>query len=805
MFQKNSKTQFSLAFRLFISFTILLSAYLLATDLAFAKKTNFDHDKTGYILSGSHQRVTCETCHLRGIFKGTPKQCQDCHSRISLIGATKKHANHIQSSDSCDDCHTEISFNNAAVDHSNVTGSCFECHNSTTATGKPSNHVKSSDSCDNCHSTRAWTPARFDHNNITQACSSCHNGIIATGKNANHIASSDTCNDCHLSFTTWEGANVHRGITDNCNRCHNGSVAGAKTKAQAVPTHIISSTVCEDCHSNTKFDSFKGANVHIGVTDNCNRCHNGSVIGATTKAQAVPTHIVSSTVCEDCHSNTKFDSFKGANVHQGVIDNCNRCHNGTVAGATTKAQAVPPHITSSNVCEDCHAGFSTFKGANVHVGVSDNCFRCHNGSVIGAKTKAQATPTHIPSSNVCEDCHSNTKFDSFTGANPHQNVTGNCFSCHNGTIPNALSKAQAVPPHIPSSTVCEDCHTGFATFKGANPHKNVTGNCFSCHNGTIPTALSKAQAVPTHIISSNVCEDCHKSFITFQGADVHSGVVDNCVRCHNGTVPGATSKAQAVPPHISSSDICEDCHKSFTSFKGANPHVGVTGNCFSCHNGTSATAIGKNAAPTLHVPSSNTCEDCHTGFTTFKGAKYDHAGVTTCAKCHLTQAPLGGGHSTSTQCEICHTFSPKSWTVIIFKHADVASPGNCLECHRNDKNGGHFSTTLVCDACHSSAGRWRDKVRYDHNSANYPGDHGANISRCQQCHTGNSALISWPNLATYKPDCAGCHAGDYKASQHPKNTGGGNYSVSELRDCSGACHLKGKSAKSNEHRPTGEF
>ena len=44
--------------------------------------------------------------------------------------------------------------------------------------------------------------------------------------------------------------------------------------------------------------------------------------------------------------------------------------------------------------------------------------------------------------------------------------------------------------------------------------------------------------------------------------------------------------------------------------------------------------------------------------------------------------------------------------------------------------------------------------------------------------------------AAYKPDCAGCHAGDFKAGEHKKYTSPTTvyYTVSELRDCAGACH-----------------
>jgi hypothetical protein len=39
------------------------------------------------------------------------------------------------------------------------------------------------------------------------------------------------------------------------------------------------------------------------------------------------------------------------------------------------------------------------------------------------------------------------------------------------------------------------------------------------------------------------------------------------------------------------------------------------------------------------------------------------------------------------------------------------------------------------------------------------------------------------------PDCAGCHASDFRSGPHKKvDSPQINYTVSELRDCSGACH-----------------
>ena len=41
--------------------------------------TGFDHLTTGFLLTGLHQDVRCETCHIKGIFKVTPRDCATCH------------------------------------------------------------------------------------------------------------------------------------------------------------------------------------------------------------------------------------------------------------------------------------------------------------------------------------------------------------------------------------------------------------------------------------------------------------------------------------------------------------------------------------------------------------------------------------------------------------------------------------------------------------------------------------------------------------------------------------------------------
>ena len=63
-----------------------------------------------------------------------------------------------------------------------------------------------------------------------------------------------------------------------------------------------------------------------------------------------------------------------------------------------------------------------------------------------------------------------------------------------------------------------------------------------------------------------------------------AGVTGNCASCHNGTT--ATGKNAT---HIQTNTLCEDCHRT----SGWIPvtrvdHANVIGTCFSCHNGSTA-------------------------------------------------------------------------------------------------------------------------------------------------------------------------------------------------------------------------
>lgn len=713
---------------------LLLGLYLvtLPSYAADTKAKKFDHDKTGFVLTGGHTKLACDTCHIRGIFKGIPKRCEGCHANVSQISATKKSATHIQSTSTCDDCHLDTAWKPARVEHASVMGSCKDCHNGVKATGKSDKHVVTTASCDECHGTTAWLPTGFKHSGVTTGCFSCHNGVIAKGKHRDHIQSDNNCENCHQdptfkSFKVPGGRVDHSTFKTGCVSCHNGTAA--KGKSAASPKHISTTDTCESCHNVTTFKPYRVMD-HSAATGTCVACHNGTTV-----------------------------------LGSGV----------TIVG---KQQAPRPHPQSADTCSDCHKSFTSFVigsggGKPDHTNLT-NCVSCHNGTV--ARGKSAAVPPHIAitTDSACESCHNTNSFRPSTRVD-HSLVSGTCVSCHTGAITLASGvvikgKNQGHDTRVGStSNVCEDCHRSTTSFSGATgkDHTGITGNCVSCHNGT--TAKGKLQGPNrSHLLATtNVCEACHNtsSFTTSWRVD-HTQVTGTCESCHTGQnfngvlIVGKNNGRNGK--HIATNNACANCHNTTNALFTPNvrfDHGSTTGTCVSCHSGNVSISRGVitgklTGSNKFHMATTNNCDVCHTVGSTWAittAANVKHSDVLgTCASCH-------GG-----------SLAGKTATLKVKTMADDPTPP-------------HFTTSQPCELCHTTTS-FRNTVRYVHSSPNYPGDHRTPIA-CTTCHTTNTgAFVNYPNQAIYKPACAGCHAGRYSPGDHR------NATVSTNRNCAGSCH-----------------
>lgn len=266
-----------------------------------------------------------------------------------------------------------------------------------------------------------------------------------------------------------------------------------------------------------------------------------------------------------------------------------------------------------------------------------------------------------------------------------------------------LTGAHAVTP-------CDTCHIG-------GQMAGTPKNCDYCHRAGSRIA---ATVMPVrHIQTTEPCDNCHRSAITWAGARFsHVAVAPGtCQICHNG------GTAMAKPTgHIATTSSCDQCHRTVAWVPAGYNHVGVVpGTCTNCH-GISAT--GK---PAGHVATTASCDQCHrTG--AWLPATYDHTGVVagTCNNCHR---PGGSG---------------------------LAEPNNHIPYQVNLLNGASMS----CDACHTSTTTFTAQ-RMNHN-----GTPGNGSGWCKGCHvTGTNYLGTMQKRAlthessTGVTDCSqsGCH------------------------------------------------
>lgn len=276
--------------KLFMSVLMLLSLSVFSMFAVAAQETaqssrDFNHMTTGFPLTGLHLTTECSSCHVGGVFKGTPRNCSGCHAKGKRVVATAMSAQHLVTTEPCEVCHTNtVTFYGAKYNHGKaVVGQCARCHNSLIATGRPASHTagkKATSSCDSCHRTYAWTPASWNHTS-GGACSSCHNGVTATGKSTGHIATTDECNNCHTTQLTWLGAlgakpanHIPYNASAACSACHTGG-----TVVTGATLHAYVSTVCKTCHNSTPVYLGKMTRKTLGnhkgstASQDCTSCH----------------------------------------------------------------------------------------------------------------------------------------------------------------------------------------------------------------------------------------------------------------------------------------------------------------------------------------------------------------------------------------------------------------------------------------------------------------------------------------------------------------------------------------------------
>jgi hypothetical protein len=418
-------------------------------------------------LSGRHRAVACADCHINGVFKGTPTECQvchwqrkqddlyktklgiecgKCHTTMGWLPSTWKMGvetgfqltgNH--KARACDECHPKLQFEG-------VSPACFSCHSGNYKSAKDPNHVAAGfpEDCSICHTTSGWQSGHFDHSSF---------GFSLTG--AHKTA---PCASCHPK-------NRYEGTPGDCYACHKSDYDGTKNpdhRASAFPTD------CTQCHTTATFST--------GAFN-----HDTTGFPLTGAHKAVD--------CSLCHPNGRF---------QGTSSECYSCHKSDYDGV-----ADPNHRSAgfSTDCTQCHTTTSFKSSSFTHDSTGfplegahkqAQCYQCHKNG------QYQGTPTD------CYSCHRND----YEGAqSPNHKAAGfpvDCSFCHK---PSDYSFSQGHFEHtaFPTSSgahshfSCSDCHT--------NPSNFAQFTCTFCHSKS--STDSRHASVPGYKYEDRFCYACH--------------------------------------------------------------------------------------------------------------------------------------------------------------------------------------------------------------------------------------------------------------------------------------------------------
>lgn len=486
-----------------------------------AAAPKFDHERTKYPLTGAHDTVTCNSCHL-------PKK-----GAVITLAASGKPV----------PVYTDLPF-----------AECSSCH-ADPHTGK------FGAKCATCHVTSSFRridKSNFDHertryplrgDHAAVACAKCHAPGEA-GKKPPYAQ----CVDCHRQ-DPHAGTATLAGAKVDCAACH--KVDGWAPATMTLAEHAKSRYPLDGKHRDVK----------------CGACHQkrpAGVVNVSSLGTAGVQLRPAFARCRDCHADDHGDQL-AARADKGA---CESCH--AVAGWTPATFGRKEHGQlrlaldgrhADAKCAACHGAerkdlpavrnVAALGKAKVAVKLGDaECVSCHVDVHDGRYAKG---PRAVKEG--CAACHDARAFrpstmalgaharDVFPLEGGHRATP--CVACHAELERRAggsfllLAKQPAMPPltlTVPKRA-CSDCHAKASPHGDQFAHRKDGGACEGCH--------SDATFAPADRFD-------HDKDAGFSLAGAHAKVA--CAKCH---VPSSAAAATRIVYRPLSSK-CESCHDDAT-------------------------------------------------------------------------------------------------------------------------------------------------------------------------------------------------------------------------------------------------
>jgi hypothetical protein len=417
----------------------------------------FDHGLARYALTGQHQAVACEKCHLGSPPKWKPLEfstCESCH-RDPHRGQFKPRA--------CTTCHDTAGWAVAAdamrrthpglsLANGHARVPCAECHDR--GNNKP---PSKGSKCESCH--RQVHVARFGNR-----CESCHASIrwIGLPESVGRESHAKTrypltgkhadvgCVDCHPRSRPLTSR--YRNLAfEACASCHADKHEGAfknRNRGECKQCHTVGGFTPTTFGIQAHASAFQLSGKHIATP--CGGCH----VGARPRLRFA----VGKTACADCHDNPHGSQFASEMSRGG----CAACHT-TVDWRQSKIDHSTWPLVGGHArarCAACHGEHERGAEPAAYRGIARDCEGCHDDIHAGQFRQ-------VPPVKACDRCHDATRFaiastfdHGTTGyALDGQHAPLTCDRCHAATT---LRDGSTAIRWRLGYRRCKDCH--------ANPH-----------------------------------------------------------------------------------------------------------------------------------------------------------------------------------------------------------------------------------------------------------------------------------------------------------------------------------------------
>ncbi len=444
------------------------------------KAVKFDHSRAHYTLTGAHQSVACEKCHVKvedpkpytkyvnlafqdctpchsdphhGAFRET---CRSCHSvsawKSALAASSFDHSRTDyplegkHTAVACNACHLTANFK-TPVAHAR----CMDCHKKDYHQGQFASRSDHGD-CRACHKVEGFKPSIFTvalhqktifplldkHSSV--ACAKCH---IPRGAETVYVFQNDACVVCHKDV---HGGQFRGPPYDNkCETCH--TAKGFKPSTFTLVRHMKAkfpllgahgAVYCDQCHKSRAGVFPATPVVYRFDREDCLACHADPHHGEFTARMAAVDSHGSAKECEACHTMRDwkeivgFDhsttSFPLEGAHRAVA--CESCHKAPNLETGLKDVSFKTAPTKCAGChEDIHGGQFSVAGAPT------DCTRCHllfkwKPSTFNHETGSTFHLAGAHKEVPCAQCHFATQEIAGKRVVTYKPTPRDCVACH---------------------------------------------------------------------------------------------------------------------------------------------------------------------------------------------------------------------------------------------------------------------------------------------------------------------------------------------------------------------------------------